>query len=155
MQRCNDTSGFRRFPWGREYFNRGRFEIIPTLDKFILPCGTKFVRVQFFAVFPAICKNKLPQIKFTANIFPEKFNSRANILQSEFATEKYSSKKSSVRPGPYEIRRRTFLKLYLKYNKVQSGTRSDWKTWHYCHPIQFPALAMGCYSCSLFFSDVA
>ena len=24
--RCNDTSGFRRFPWGREYFNRSKFE---------------------------------------------------------------------------------------------------------------------------------
>ena len=55
------------------------------------------MRVQFFAIFPGIRKNKLPQIKFTANIFPEKFYSRASILQSEFAivedrlgTPKYS-----------------------------------------------------------------
>ena len=26
MQRCNDTSGFRRFPWGREYFNWGKLK---------------------------------------------------------------------------------------------------------------------------------
>ena len=26
MQRCNDTRWSRRFPWGREYFNRGKFE---------------------------------------------------------------------------------------------------------------------------------
>ena len=63
-----------------------KLSVIPTLDKFILRCGTKFVRVQFFAIFPAICKNKLPQIKFTANIFPEKFTpeqifSKVNSLQ--------------------------------------------------------------------------
>ena len=63
-----------------------KLSVIPTLDKFILRCGTKFVRVQFFAIFPAICKNKLPQIKFTANIFPQKFTleqifSKVNSLQ--------------------------------------------------------------------------
>ena len=48
-----------------------------------LPCGTKFLRVlifAFFAVFPAIRKNKFPQIKITANIFPAKIYSRVNIL---------------------------------------------------------------------------
>ena len=31
------------------------------------------MRVQFFAIFPAIRKNRLPQIKFTTNIFPKNF----------------------------------------------------------------------------------
>ena len=46
-----------------------------------LPCGTKFLRVlifPFFAVFPAIRKNKFPQIKITANIFPAKIYSRVH-----------------------------------------------------------------------------
>ena len=41
-----------------------------------LPCGTKFLRVllfAFFAIFPAISKNKLLQMKITATFFPQKF----------------------------------------------------------------------------------
>ena len=34
-------------------------------------CGTKCLRVLIFAIFK-IRKNKFPQIKITANIFPEK-----------------------------------------------------------------------------------
>ena len=73
-----------------------KLSVIPTLDKFILPCGTKFVRVQLFAIFPAIRRNRLLQIKFTGNIFPEKFYSRANITYSEFATQKYNRTKSCL-----------------------------------------------------------
>ena len=40
----------------------------------------KFLRVLIFAIFPAIRKNKFPQIKITANIFPAKIYSRVNIL---------------------------------------------------------------------------
>ena len=43
---------------------------------FSIPCGTKFLRVlifAIFAVFPAIHKNKFPQIEITAHIFPQKF----------------------------------------------------------------------------------
>ena len=43
----------------------------------------KFSRVlifAIFAVFPAIRKNKFPQIKIIAHIFPAKINSRVNIL---------------------------------------------------------------------------
>ena len=45
-----------------------------------IPCRTKFLRVLIFAIFPAIRKNKFPQIKITANIFPAKIYSRVNIL---------------------------------------------------------------------------
>ena len=45
-----------------------------------LPCGTKFSRVLIFTIFSAIRKNKFPQIKITANIFPQKIFSRVNIL---------------------------------------------------------------------------
>ena len=45
-----------------------------------LPCGTKFLRVIIFAILPAICRNKFPQIKITTNIFPAKIYSRVNIL---------------------------------------------------------------------------
>ena len=45
-----------------------------------IPCGTKFLRVLIFEVFPAICKNKFPQIKDTADIFPAKIYSTVNIL---------------------------------------------------------------------------
>ena len=47
-----------------------------------VPCGEKFLQVlifAIFAVFPAIRKNKFPQIKITANIF-----SRKNLLQSKY-----------------------------------------------------------------------
>ena len=41
-----------------------------------LPCGTKFLRVLIFAIFPAIHgKNKLP-IKISSNIFPAKIHCR-------------------------------------------------------------------------------
>ena len=42
-----------------------------TTDNFL--CGTKFLRVLIFVIFPAIRKTKFPQMKITANIFPEKF----------------------------------------------------------------------------------
>ena len=46
-----------------------------------MPCGTKFLRVLIFAIFPAIRKNKFPQIKISANIFPQKFSpEEINIL---------------------------------------------------------------------------
>ena len=46
----------------------------------------KICKGSLFAIFPAIRKNKLPQIKFTANIFSEKFTpeqifSKVNSLQ--------------------------------------------------------------------------
>ena len=37
-----------------------------------IPYGTKFLRVLIFAIFPAIGKNKFPQIEIIANIFPQK-----------------------------------------------------------------------------------
>ena len=61
-----------------------------------LPCGTKFLRVLMFAVFPAIRQNTFPRITITANIFPAKIYSRVNILQLKFATQKYSTKKSCL-----------------------------------------------------------
>ena len=39
----------------------------------------KFLRVLIFAVFPAIRKNKFPQTKITANIFPAIIYSRENL----------------------------------------------------------------------------
>ena len=47
-----------------------------------IPYGTKFLRVLIFAIFPAIGKNKFPQIKITANIFPQKIYSRVNIFSN-------------------------------------------------------------------------
>ena len=44
----------------------------------IKPCGMKFLRILMFAIFagfPAIRKNKFPQIKITTNIFPQKVTS--------------------------------------------------------------------------------
>ena len=67
--------------------------------KYNIPCGTKFLPVlsfAIFAVFPAIRKNKFPQTKITANIFPAKIYSRVNILKLKFATQKYSTKKSCL-----------------------------------------------------------
>ena len=52
-------------------------------DLRLLPCGTKFLRIPIFAisaVFPAIRKNKFPQIKIIAHIFPAKIYFRVNIL---------------------------------------------------------------------------
>ena len=46
-----------------------------------IPGGTKFLRVLIFvsfAIFPAISKNKFPQIKITVNIFPAKI--RYNLV---------------------------------------------------------------------------
>ena len=45
-----------------------------------IPCGKKFWWVKIFAIFPAIRKNKFPQIKITANIFTAKIYSEVNIL---------------------------------------------------------------------------
>ena len=47
-----------------------------------------------FAIFPAIRKKQLPQIKITAN--KQKVHSSGNILQLKFATQKYSNKKSCL-----------------------------------------------------------
>ena len=81
-----------------------------------LPCGTKFLRVLMFAIFPAIRKissgkkkknkklynkdnntttNKKIIIN-TANISPAKIYSRVNILDLKFATQKYSINKEVV-----------------------------------------------------------
>ena len=49
-------------------------------DESSIPCSTKFLRVISFAIFPAIRKNKFPQIKITANIFTAKVYSEVNIL---------------------------------------------------------------------------
>ena len=38
-------------------------------------CGTKVLQVLIFAIFPAVRKNKFPQIKITANIFPARIYS--------------------------------------------------------------------------------
>ena len=79
-----------------------------------LPCGTKFLRVLMFAIFPAIRKissgkkKKNKKIKIiiliikkiiiikTANISPAKIYSRVNILDLKFATQKYSTNKEVV-----------------------------------------------------------
>ena len=44
--------------------------------------GTKFLRVLIFAIFPAIGKNKFPQIEITANIFSAKMYSGVNIFSN-------------------------------------------------------------------------
>jgi len=64
-----------------------------------ITCGNKFLRVlifAIFAVFPAIRKNKFPQIKIVGHTFPAKINSRVNILQLKFTTQKYSITKSCL-----------------------------------------------------------
>ena len=64
-----------------------------------VPCGKQFLRVlifPIFAVFPAICKNKFPQIKIIAHTFSAKIISRVNILQLKFTTQKYSTTKSCL-----------------------------------------------------------
>ena len=48
--------------------------------KKVLLCGTKFLRVLIFAVFPAMPPKKFPQIKITSNIFSVKIYPRVNIL---------------------------------------------------------------------------
>ena len=53
----------------------------------VLPWGTKFLLVLNFAVFPAIRKNKFPQIRITADIFSAKIYSRVNILWLKFSTQ--------------------------------------------------------------------
>ena len=55
-----------------------------------------FCWFYFSASFPAIRKNKLPQIKITATIFLAKIYSRVVILVLRFATLKYRSKKSCL-----------------------------------------------------------
>ena len=54
-------------------------ESIIILQEAQIPCGTKFLRVLILAIFPAIRKNKFPQIKISANIFPAKIYFRVNI----------------------------------------------------------------------------
>ena len=59
---------------------------IAALHKYTMYLPTvwrNFYRVLMFAIFAiflAIRKNKFPQIKITANIFPAKIYSRVNIL---------------------------------------------------------------------------
>ena len=52
-------------------------KILPSyISLFSIPCSTKFLRVlifAIFAVFPAIHKNKFPQIEVTAHIFLQIF----------------------------------------------------------------------------------
>ena len=68
-----------------------------SLDKLEMPCGTKFLRVLIFTIFPAIRKNSPPpptKKKLTKTFFPEKIYSRVlNILSIKFTTQKYSTKK--------------------------------------------------------------
>ena len=71
--------------------------VLEFLSLFLLtkhvPCGTKFLRVLIFAifgVFSAIRKNKFPQMKITANIFPAKIYSSVNILSNLNSLHKHS-----------------------------------------------------------------
>ena len=86
-----------------------------SLNILVLPCGTKFLRVLIFAIFPAIQKNTFPQINITTNIFPAKIYSRVNILRLKFATQKYSTKKSCL----FKSR----LSFVQKQNGIQRNTR--------------------------------
>ena len=55
----------------------------PTPYPFLMTVWHEIFRVlilAIFAVFPAIRKNKFPQIKITANFFPAKIYSRVTIL---------------------------------------------------------------------------
>ena len=45
-----------------------------------------FCWFYFSSIFPAICKNRVPQIKITATIFPAKIYSRVIIFVLRFAT---------------------------------------------------------------------
>ena len=47
-----------------------------------IPYGTKFLRVLIFAIFPAIGKNKFPQMEIIANIFSAKMYSGVNIFSN-------------------------------------------------------------------------
>ena len=53
-----------------------RFTSFPDLLAYDIPCGTKFLRVLIFAIFPAIRKNHFPKITITTNIFPAKIYSK-------------------------------------------------------------------------------
>ena len=61
------------------------------LDFFDPQSATNFLWVLIFGIFPAIRKNKVPQIKITAKIY-----SSVNILYLKFTTQKYSTKKSCL-----------------------------------------------------------
>ena len=51
---------------GRYLFGKGQHQLS-------IPCGTKFLRSLIFEIFPAIRKNKFPQIKLTETFCPSKF----------------------------------------------------------------------------------
>ena len=95
------NSNYYRYGWVCffDQWQRYYYPVLFLWSYLRLLCGTKFLRVLIFfifAVFPAIRKNMFPQIRITANSFPAKIYSRLNILQLEFATQRYSTKKSSL-----------------------------------------------------------
>ena len=65
--------------------------------------------------FPAISKNKFPQIKITADIFPAKLYSNVNTFLLKPATQKYSTKKS------YRIVSKSYLSLSFRNKTVYNG----------------------------------
>jgi len=68
--------------------------VCTSFDK--LPCGTKFLRVLIFAGLFAIRKNKLPQNKITANIFPAKINSTIEYIYKNTSVEGENAIDNSV-----------------------------------------------------------
>ena len=103
-----------------------------SLDKLEIPCGTKFWGVLIFAIFtifPAIRKNRFPQKRNTANLFPSKMYSRANILWLKFVTQKCSGKKSCLfnqNLTSFSFRKKTVCKELLVLHKVTISRSTVW-----------------------------
>ena len=100
LHRCNVRLAWASYSWpqlvtvgrwgGAQWALRN--EMTDSLAFYGYMCGTNFLRVLIFAIFPATRKNKFPEI----TIFPAKIYSRVNILELEFARQKYSTKKSRL-----------------------------------------------------------
>ena len=78
------------------YVKKGKRQNI-LIKRTWIPCGTKFLRVLIFAIFPAIRKNTFPQYankNYRKQFSPSKIYPRVNILQLKFATQKHRAKKS-------------------------------------------------------------
>ena len=110
-----------------------------SVKRVILPCSMTFWRILItliFAIFPAIRKNKFPQIIITANIFPARIYTRVNILQLKVATQKYSTKKSCLFNHN--------LSLSFKQNGIQRNTGLLFENMYFCftHSINTKILSM-------------
>ena len=96
-----------------------------------IPCGTKFLRVLIFAIFPAIRKSKFPQIKITANIFPAKISSRVNQYSLTLGTEKRATCLATLLENELYsdvVRFTTHIKPVLQQIRLLTGLNVRGKT---------------------------